>query len=242
MEPLVQDAPIDELTVDEMADAFSGLLAAVAHDFRTPVAGIVGIGRILEADFDFMSPEMLRECVRDMVRCGEELDRRITTVLDNISVGSGTFRIEPESLNLRNELAETLDRTILLFENFTVEMEVSSDLNVMADRSALVRIVENLLSNAVKFSPKFSLIELLAERHDDGVVVTIADQGPGIPPDAAERIFGRFERLASNRRTARGSGVGLAAVRQLAEMMDGRAWVEPRLGGGSAFKVLLPSA
>lgn len=242
MEPLVQDPASDELTTAEMADAFSGLLAAVAHDFRTPVAGIVGIGRILEADFEFMSPDMLRECVRDMVRCGEELDRRITTVLDNISVGTGTFRVEPEPLRLRDELADTLDRTILLFENFNVEMEVPSDLAVVADRSALVRIVENLLSNAVKFSPKFSLIEVLAERHDDGVVVTVADQGPGIPPDAAERIFGRFERLDDNRRTVRGSGVGLAAVRQLAEMMGGRAWVEPRPTGGSAFKVLLPAA
>jgi two-component system sensor histidine kinase KdpD len=238
----VQDASSDELTAAEMADAFSGLLAAVAHDFRTPVAGIVGIGRILEDDFDFMSPEMLRECVRDMVRCGEELDRRITNVLDNISVGSGTFRVETEALQLRDELAETLDRTILLFENFTVEMEVPGDLAVVADRSALVRIVENLLSNAVKFSPKFSLIEVLAERSDDGVVITIADQGPGIPPEAAERIFGRFERLSEHRRVARGSGVGLAAVRQLAELMGGRAWVESRDGGGSAFKVLLPSA
>lgn len=224
------------------ADQLAGLIAAIAHDFRTPLAGITGIGRILEEDFDLMSPEMLRECVQDMVRCSEELDRRITSVLDQIHVATGTFRVDIEPLRLHDELAATLDRLVLLFEHYTVELEVPLDLVVKADRAGLTRIVENLLSNAVKYAPKFSLVEVLARRVGGEVVLAVTDQGCGITEHDAERIFSRFERLASGRAAAKGHGVGLAAVRDLAEMMGGRVWWEPNAGGGSRFNVALPSA
>lgn len=229
-------------TDSERSDQLNRLIAAIAHDFRTPLSGITGIGRILEEDFDLMSPDMVRDCVRDMVRCSEELDRRITAVLDQINVTTGTFQVVPEALNLHDELAHGLDRLILLFEHYTVELEAPSDLVVKADRAGLTRIVENLLSNAVKYSPKFSLIEVVATRDGDEIVLTVADQGSGISEVDAERIFGQFERLDTNRATAAGNGVGLAAVRQLAELMGGRVWWAPNQGGGSRFNVALPAA
>ncbi len=233
------EAPPHSETKSAPLDA---LIAAIVHDFRTPLSGITGIGRILEEDFELMSPDMVRECLRDMVRCSEELDRRITSVLDQINVESGTFRTEIETLNVHDELGAILDTLVLMFEHFTVELEAPATLDVKADRNALTRIVENLLSNAVKYSPKFSLIELVATRVDNDVVITITDQGSGITEGDAERIFGQFERLDSGRAAGRGNGVGLSAVRQLAEMMGGRAWWEPNPGGGSRFNVALPAA
>jgi K+-sensing histidine kinase KdpD len=235
----VETPPTVEPRVD---DSLRGLLASIVHDFRTPLAGITGIGRILEEDLDLMTPEMVRECVADMVRCSEELDRRITAVLDQIHVATGTFRVQLETVNARALLGDILDRLLLLFEHYTVELEAPRDLDLKADPVALTRIVENLLSNAVKYSPRFTLIEVIATRSRGDIVITVTDRGSGITAADADRIFGQFERLDSGRNTARGNGVGLSAVRHLAELMGGRAWWEPNDGGGSRFNVALPAA
>ena len=72
--------------------------------------------------------------------------------------------------------------------------------------------------------------------------VSVIDEGPGISEEDAQRVFQQFERLESGRRVAHGNGVGLSAVRQLVELMDGKVWVEPNAGRGSAFRFALPLA
>jgi signal transduction histidine kinase len=220
----------------------AALIAAVTHDLRTPLAGIVGLSWLLEADWESMEEETRREYVRDIVRSGEELDRRITSVLEHLKVETGSYEVDLEVCDVGEELAGAVDRMALMLAPYRVVFEVPEDTKVIADRTALARVAENLLSNAVKYSPQGTSITVRATSDADCVVVSVVDEGPGISEEDATRVFRQFERLESGRQTAYGNGVGLAAVRQLVELMHGRVWVEANAPQGSAFRFALPIA
>ena len=220
----------------------AALIAAVTHDLRTPLAGIVGLSWLLDSDWEEMDETTKREYVRDIVRSGEELDRRITSVLEHLKVETGRYEVELETCNVGDELAGAIDRMSLMLERYTVVFEVPEDAYVRADRTALARVFENLLSNAVKYAPEQTRVTVRAEASDDTVVISVIDEGPGISDEDAQRVFQQFERLESGKRVAYGNGVGLSAVRQLVELMDGSVWVERNDERGSAFRVALPVA
>ena len=225
----------------DLDDSRSALIAAVTHDLRTPLTGIVGLGWLLDSDWEAMDEVTRRDYVRDIVRSGEELDRRITSVLEHLKVESGRFEVELEPCDVGEELAGAIDRMTLMLEPYQIVFAVPDDTVVRADRMAFARVVENLLSNAVKYAPAASTVTLRAAREGDTVVVSVEDEGPGVSAEDALRVFQQFERLESGRRVAYGNGVGLAAVRQLVELMGGRVWVEPNQPRGSAFRFALSS-
>ena len=109
-------------------------------------------------------------------------------------------------------------------------------ITVKADAAMIERIVENLLGNTVKHTPGDSRIWVRVERSNDAVLLAVEDDGPGVPPEERARIFESFRQGSG---AASGSGVGLALVARFAELHDGRAWVEDRVGGGASFRVLL---
>jgi signal transduction histidine kinase len=128
----------------------------------------------------------------------------------------------------------------LMLQPYRVVFDVPTDTRVLADRTALARVAENLLSNAVKYAPQGTTITVHTASDGDCVVVSVVDEGPGISEEDATRVFRQFERLESGRQVAYGNGVGLAAVRQLVELMDGQVWVEANPERGSAFRFALP--
>jgi signal transduction histidine kinase len=99
------------------------------------------------------------------------------------------------------------------------------------------RIVENLLTNAVKHTPGDSRIWIRVERTDEGALISVEDDGPGIPPEDRMRVFEPF--VQGTTMMPGGVGVGLALVAKFAELHEGRAWVQERAGGGASFRVLL---
>jgi signal transduction histidine kinase len=218
------------------------LMAAVTHDLRTPLAGIVGLSWLLDSDWETMTEETRREYVRDIVRSGEDLDRRITSALEHLKCETGRYEVDLEVCDVGEELAGAIDRMALMLESHRIVFDVPDDTLLWADRAAFARVAENLLSNAVKYSPEGTNVTVRAERVESAVVVSVIDEGLGISEEDAQRVFQQFERLDSGRRVAHGNGVGLSAVRQLVELMDGKVWVEPNAGRGSAFRFALPLA
>ena len=111
---------------------------------------------------------------------------------------------------------------------------------VNADPTNFQHVLENLLSNAVKYSPPGSPIDLVMERREDELVISVLDRGKGITNEEATRIFEPFYRSKRTSHVTAGAGVGLAVCRRLAEAQGGRIWAQPREGGGSAFSIALP--
>ncbi|MFL6134350.1 MAG: sensor histidine kinase, partial [Nocardioidaceae bacterium] len=110
------------------------------------------------------------------------------------------------------------------------------------DPAQVERIIENLVSNAARHTPEGTPIAVRVEAVDGGALVVVDDEGPGIPEPQRESIFEAFEQVAGRRPYDPGVGVGLSLVARFAELHGGRAWVEPRAGGGSSFRVFLPGA
>jgi signal transduction histidine kinase len=113
----------------------------------------------------------------------------------------------------------------------------SEPITVMVDEAMVERIIENLLANTVRHTPADTSVWVSVREADEGVVLSVEDDGPGVPEEQRQAIFQAFRRGAEG--TGAGVGVGLALVARFAELHGGRAWVEDREGGGASFKVLL---
>jgi signal transduction histidine kinase len=111
---------------------------------------------------------------------------------------------------------------------------------IAADPRKLERIVENLLANTIRHTPKRTRVWIGTRATDGGALITVADEGPGVPSELHEAVFEPFRQGPSPSSHAPGVGVGLALVARFAELHGGRAWVEDREGGGASFRVFLP--
>jgi two-component system, OmpR family, sensor histidine kinase SenX3 len=216
-------------------------VANVSHELKTPVAAIRALaetaGTAMSAD-DFVT------AARFIERLGTESGRLaglVTDLLDLSRVEAGGEMIV-STVDLDALLVEAADSGRIVGEVKDIEIVVhETDVEVSADWSQLAMAVKNLLDNAVRYSDG-GKVELGADRRGDWVVITVADQGIGIPADEVSRIFERFYRVDKGRgRATGGTGLGLAIVRHVVENHRGQVSVESELGVGSTFTITLPS-
>src|SRR5918995_361821 len=210
-------------------------MQAVSHDIRTPLAAILGLAITLESRGHEMADDDVRDLSSRIVQNSRRLDRIVTDLLDldRLQRGGLLPRLRPVDLG-------TLVRQLVTRTEAVTERRLQLDtgpVHVHADPAIVERIVENLLANAVKHTPGDSRIWIRVERADDGASIVVEDDGPGVPPEARERIFEPFAQGPMPGEG--GAGVGLALVSRFAELHDGRAWVQPRPGGGASFRVIL---
>jgi signal transduction histidine kinase len=109
------------------------------------------------------------------------------------------------------------------------------------DAPKVERIVENLIANAVKHTPPGTEVSIRVERRDGGVLIAVADRGPGVAPEHRNGIFELFDRGDAGLADAPGMGIGLSLVRQFAVLHGGRVWIEDNPGGGASFCVRVPA-
>jgi signal transduction histidine kinase len=214
----------------------------VSHELRTPLAGIVAsLELIKEGSAGELPPDAKRFV--DMAHAnGERLNELINDVLDLERAESGRLRLELESIDVGALLNEAAALNVSYAEKYSAHLRVEAPagLAAKADRKRLQQIVANFISNAAKFSPKDGEIHLAARRSPEGrVVLSVADQGPGVPEEFKTRIFGRFEQAKHDKG---GTGLGLAICKVLVERMGGRIWCESVPAKGATFFVELPAA
>jgi signal transduction histidine kinase len=182
----------------------------------------------------------------------EEVDRMSRTV-DNLltlaQADEGHLLLLTAPLVLRNRvratvraLAPTAAAKGLKVEEFAALPAGEPGL-VEADSQRVDQLLANLVGNAVAYTPPGGTVSVVTWQRGEEVGVTVSDTGPGIPPEALDRVFDRFFRVdGARRRASGGSGLGLAICREIAVAHGGRVWVESDPGAGSAFSVGLPAA
>ena len=221
--------------VDEMKNTF---LQAVSHDLRTPLAAILGLAITMAREDVDVSPAESRDLADRIARNARKLDRLVTDLLDLDRLSRGI--VEP--LFRPTDVGELVRELVVnsdLIADRSVDLKTDSVL-IAADAAKVERIVENLLGNTVKHTPVTARIWVRVLAWEGGALIVVEDNGPGVPSDQRERIFEAFLRGDTSRH-APGVGVGLALVARFAELHDGSAWVEERIGGGASFRVFLPS-
>jgi PAS domain S-box-containing protein len=210
-------------------------LQAVSHDIRTPLAAILGLAATLQDRGHEMSAEDVRDLSSRIVENSRRLDRIVSDLLDLDRLQRGRLVPRLRPLDLGALVRQLVTRTEAVTER-RLQLD-TGPVHLRADPTMVERIVDNLLANAVRHTPGDSRIWVRVERTDDGALIVVEDDGPGVPADDRERIFEPFAQADSA--GGGGAGVGLALVAKFAELHDGRAWVQERAGGGASFRVLL---
>ena len=227
----------------EMARLKSDFVANVSHDLKTPLSLIRMYGETLELG-RVPDEAARREYYGVITRESERLTRLIDNVLDfsRIEGGRQRYDIAPGAVEPIVQDAVEAFRHPLAQRGFKIAVDVEPDLpEIPLDAAAIRQALANLLDNAIKYSGDGRRVGLAARRVADEVRIEVSDEGVGIPPAEVPRIFEKFYRIGrSETQGRRGSGLGLALVKHVAEAHGGRVTVESREGQGSRFTLHLP--
>ncbi len=221
---------------DRRKDEF---LATLAHELRNPLAPIRNGLQIMRMSPDGIIPDDLRDM---MDRQMTHMVRLIDDLLDVSRISQGKISLERRAISLQSALQAAIEASQplidacghkLVFDIQEQELWVSADITRMA------QIVTNLLNNAAKYTPEGGVITLTAKQEGDSAIIRVRDNGIGIPADMLPRVFDLFTQVRRDGTQSQGGlGIGLALVKQLLDMQDGRIDVSsPGLGQGSVFTV-----
>jgi signal transduction histidine kinase len=203
----------------------------VAHDMAEPVTSMALLVSMLERRPGEPPPE-------DMLRLLRETTERARELIDGALAYARGGELRTEHVELEQLVAEVAEDLRPSLEDSGASVNVADLPNVNGDPRQLRRVFQNLVSNAVKFRSDAPLrVDLSAERGSEEWIVTVRDNGLGVDPEHATRIFGMFSRGNTGEE---GMGIGLAVCRRVVEAHGGRIWVEAPAGGGSAFRFTLP--
>jgi len=240
-------------------------LASAAHDLKTPLAILNGYVELLQSEKLGGLNDRQREVLRDMSSSGRRLQHFIQDFLSYSVLETGQVKMHFEAGDINACLSEVCRLWSHPFQEkgLALYFLANDKLTEFAFDSAKVqRVVSNLLENASKFTPAGGTVWLHAEPYmwdrraadqpgilterrsqissqPNSVKVSVADTGPGIPPEYHMEVFDDFFRLPQNERQA-GMGLGLSIARRLVTNMDGKIWVESEPGAGCKFSFILP--
>ena len=219
--------------LDRLKDEF---LSTVSHELRTPLTSIVGFSRLL-ASGD-VEGEMAAELLRRMASNAAEMEVMVEQLLDFSSLEAGKTMVRLEPVDIGPAVHAAVDRLAHHLANHELKLEVEDHAVASADADGIGHVLRNLLTNAAKYSEAATTITVRVETKRDEVVVSVQDEGAGIPAEVQDRIFERFYRAPDAAHEGRrGSGVGLNVVKRYAELMGARVWLDSQVGRGSTFFV-----
>ena len=216
----------------------SDFVSNVSHEFKTPINAIEGYAMLLQ-DTGEATPEQ-REYVDKILHNTRRLSSLIGDILLLSKVENQTIAREETEFRLDEQVRQS----ILSLEpqwseketDFDVELE---EISYRGDERLLMHVWNNLIGNAVKFNPPNAAVRLRLSRSDGGVIFTVEDEGPGIPPEAQKHIFDKFYQGDSSHREE-GNGLGLALVKRILNVCGGEIAQENLPGRGCRFTVRLP--
>jgi PAS domain S-box-containing protein len=216
------------------------LISTVSHELRTPLASLRGFTELmLEQEFP---PAQQRKFLTIIQKESIRLTNLINDFLDLERIASGRQSYSFDTVALEPLLQETIAMADAESARHPCHLELSAPLpQVQGDADRLRQVLLNLLTNAIKYSPHGGTVRVGARRDGQKVVLWVADQGIGIPPDARANLFQKFYRVdnAETRRIG-GTGLGLALVKEIVDAHGGEVWVESEVDLGSTFFFSLP--
>jgi signal transduction histidine kinase len=223
-----------------MKDEF---ISVVSHELRTPLTSmhsalkILATGKLGSLSKD---GQQILEIADDNT---ERLVRLVNNVLDLQRIESGEVKMEKQICNISTLMIQATETMQPMAQHHGVVLVVEPiDMNILVDSDYIVQALTNLISNAIKFSAVNGKVWLTAEnRPNVEVLLSVCDEGQGIPSDKLESIFERFQQVdSSDSRRKGGTGLGLTICRNIVEQHEGKIWAESTLGKGSTFSFTLP--
>lgn len=225
-------------------NAKSTFLSNVSHELRTPMHGILSFASFGIKKHATASPDKILDYFQKIRQSGDTLLSLLNDLLDLAKLESGkiTFKFRPANLNSLIDISKEECDSLALEHNLTIRcehLEVNEKITLDADK--IRQVLRNLLSNAIKFSPEGGTIDVISSKKADSIIVSVRDQGAGIPENELEHIFDKFVQSSKNKAGAGGTGLGLPICREIITAHKGRIWAEnnPDIGANMSFEIPL---
>lgn len=217
------------------------MVSVLTHEIRTPLTAMMGYTDLLLGHE--MEAAQQEACLTTIQNETKRLNELIDDFLDMQRLEATLLTHDHSPLPVHHLLQQAASLFSAASDKHRIIVDCPPDLpQIRGDEQQLQRAFKNLLSNAVKYSPKGGAVSLGARQDGDDIVIWVKDEGLGIPPEALDKVFDKFFRVNSpEHRMVRGTGLGLALVRETMEAHGGRVWVESQVGAGSTFYVTLPA-
>jgi two-component system sensor histidine kinase KdpD len=218
----------------------STLLASISHDLRTPLAVISGASSSLAERGERLSAEERRALAQSIYRHSVDMSELVANVLQMTRLEHGSVEPAADWVALGEIVGSALARLGERLAVHRVDVALPDDLPlVRVDPTLVEQVFANLLENAAKYTPAGTRIIVRAQVRDTELLISVEDEGPGLPPGADEVLFAKLQR-GERESVVAGVGLGLSICRAVVRLHGGRIWVERRPEGGTAFRFTLP--
>jgi two-component system sensor histidine kinase KdpD len=223
------------------ADRFrSALMNSVSHDLRTPLSTVLGASSTLLELGDKMSKVVRQDLLVSIREEAERLSRYVANLLDMTRLEGGALRLRTDWTDVRDVLNAAAQRVERRLGQRPLSRDYPDHLSmVRIDASLLEQVVVNILENAIAYSADGSRIELAAYEDRGNVVISIEDEGRGVPPAELERIFDKFRRMEEPSDRSQGAGLGLAIAKGFIDAMGGRIAAASPIHDGRGTRMLI---
>lgn len=233
-------AEAEATRLKELDAAKTRLITNVTHEFRTPLTVILGMAQQIRKN----PTQWLSQGLDAITRSGQQVLKLVNQMMDLSQLESGNLPVAYKQGNIMTFLGYL----VASFQSYAVTQEVQLNLKKESESvqmdfapELLAQVVNNLVSNAIKFSPNNSTVEVGTRKIANQLEIRVLDNGPGIPATHLPHIFDRFFQVDnSHTRRGEGTGIGLALVKELVDIMQGSIQVESVPDIRTSFRVLLP--
>lgn len=235
---LVEDMDRVKRTV-ESERLRASLLTSISHDLKTPLASVLGAASTMRDLAGALSDTEKHDLLATVIDESERLNRFIANLLDMTKLESGAIVPNTALHDLGEIVGSALRRASKILTAHKVELVLAADLPMLQlDAVLFEQVLFNLLDNAAKYSPADTTISIRSRRERDQVVLEIADEGAGIPPDELESVFDKFYRVHKGDHVRPGTGLGLAISRGFVEAMGGTVSAASRSDRSGAVLII----
>lgn len=237
-------AALDE--VQKISRRKTEFVSNVSHELRTPLTSIKGYASILTSGQLGQLPPEAQSRIEKINERSNELVQFINDLLDLSRIESGRVTMKPEPQDLNKIIEELSDLLSVMLKEKQIEFKANipaEAAKVLADYGLIKRVFINLVNNAIKYTPEKGKISIAAHQLNKEVQIDIVDTGCGISEEAQHKLFQEFYRADSEiNQQVKGSGLGLALVKNIVEAHKGKIWVKSKAGSGSTFSFTIPQA
>ena len=229
-----------ETEIDRMK---TELVSMVAHELRSPLTSISGFAELLLSDGE--STEDVQEYANIIRDEANRLANLVNKFLDITKIEAGRMDYIPTLIPIKEILDDTLHIAVIQAQKKNIKISVNlpdEEMAIYADNKLICEVILNLLSNAIKYSPEKTHVNVLIEEDTEMMNISIVDQGYGIAQKHLQNVFKKFYRIKEDLSNTdeRGTGLGLALVKEIVELHNGQVNVESIAGSGSTFTIRLP--
>lgn len=228
--------------IDELNRLKQEFVSNISHEFRTPLASIIGFSETIESDPD-LPPEMKKEFNNVILNEGKRLAKLINNILKLSKFEDSDIKLRREKfdvIGLLKEIQES-NKDFANQKNISLTLEFpKSEILIEADSEHLYRAIDALVNNAIKFTDEHGRVKIIANNLYREIEIIISDTGIGIPEKDLTYIFQRFYRVSRPDSDIPGTGVGLVFVKQIVDLHKGLITVQSDVGSGTTFMVKLP--